>query len=159
MKSEIWSSIDYYLREGVITPINGEYILQNRASQFTYRADIIGSLVLTFIGPTQWRPTGLGGEIAIEPKVVADLLGFYSAREIALLECLYEGQIFTWDVPYLTNRDIFMLNQPARDYSNLLIGDDVKKVEKYVKLLPNAKHRLRHFVNTMKLAKGKITAL
>lgn len=101
----IWKDINHYFLEGVITPMIGEYIVDNKDK--TFKADLIGSLILSHVGPARF---GVAEMPAIEPGVVAGLIKVYNAREIALLECAYEKKIFGWSMDYLSEKDKDILN-------------------------------------------------
>lgn len=100
-----WIHINRYFMEGVITPIIGDYIIDNKDKSF--KADLIGSLILNHVGPTKF---GVNEMPAIEPGVVSKLIKVYSPREVALLECAYEGMFFGWSKEYLSETDIGLLN-------------------------------------------------
>ena len=102
---ELWGKINHYFREGVISPIVGDYIIETE--KFIFNADLLGSMLLVYIGPTRWGPKEMP---TIEPGVVAGLVKIYSAREIALLECAYECKIFGWSRDYLSENDIKLLD-------------------------------------------------
>lgn len=106
----MWMRIDRYRMEGVITPIIGDYIVDKKDK--TFKADLIGSMILTHVGPTKF---GVDEMPAIEPGVVSGLVKIYTSREIAVLECAYEGKIFEWSKEYLSETDIGLLN----DFFNL----------------------------------------
>jgi hypothetical protein len=100
-KISIWKNVNRYFSEGIIIPIQGDYIVDNKDG--TFNADLIGSLILAHVGPTKF---GVKGEMpAIEPGVASGLIKIYSPREIALLECAYEGTIYKWSEPYLSKSD------------------------------------------------------
>ena len=101
---QMWMGINRYLMEGVITPIRGDYIIDKKDK--TFQADLIGSMILTYIGPTKF---GVNEMPAIEPGVVSGLIKIYSPRELALLECAYEGKTFEWSNEYLSETDLSLL--------------------------------------------------
>lgn len=102
---ELWKKINHYSREGVISPIVGDYIVPG--DQFCFKADLLGSMLLAYIGPTNWGPKEMP---TIEPGVIADLIKIYSAREVALLECAYECKIFGWSRDYLSENDVKIID-------------------------------------------------
>ena len=138
-KLELWQKVNSYFLEGVITPIKGEYILKGE-QKLSYRADLVGSMILVHVGPTKFSQKTLDNMPAIEPGGVAELIKIYSAREIALLECAYENAIFGWSREYLSTNDIEV------------IDDWIAKNRTF----PNIRERFRYFVNNLMLFSGEV---
>jgi hypothetical protein len=103
-KCDAWRGVDRYFREGVFVPIRGDYVVRGDVP-FSFKCDILGGLMLSIVGPSKWDAFGL----ALEPGIISEFVGLYSAREVAALECLYEGRIFTWSGNYLSQFDIMKL--------------------------------------------------
>lgn len=136
-KIELWGRVNHYFREGVIVPMIGDYI--KVIDPFCFKADLLGSMLLVFIGPTRWGPREVP---TIEPGVVSDFIRFYTAREVALLECAYEGKVFGWSTDYLSESDLKLID-------DWIVRDDAPV---------GVRERFRFFINRLIGADGDIVA-
>jgi hypothetical protein len=137
----MWKNVNRYFSEGVIIPIKGDYIVDNHNG--TFNADLIGSMILVHVGPTKF---GVKEMPAIEPGVASGLIKIYSPREIALLECVYENEIYKWCEPYLAKADLGLISEWE-------INNKIPYSAKH-----DIKHRYRYFVRNLLKTNGDIEA-
>lgn len=140
-KINMWNRINTYFREGVIEPIVGDYI--EKGENGIFRADLIGSMILTHIGP---RSFDIKEMPAIEPGIVSDLIKIYTPSELAVIECAYENNIFGWSKSYLSQRDTEILDNWACNPDCPIMGPSKAHV----------RNRYKYFVDKMIEHQGDI---
>lgn len=90
----LWRSLDYLVRERVIIPSGfaGDPDLVDHGDG-TFTASVLGALAIAVVGPRRFGARGAMPDFA--PVTVAKLVRCHSARELAMLDCLYRPK----DVP------------------------------------------------------------